>query len=242
MRKSSLFTSDDLDGMKTAADAGMEAPPKKSRYAPLKDGTRAIARIIFAKDASGAPVIRESKGAKWIDARFVLEGRYNNRWIPHRFMLSGSSEATQNLVRKTADFRSCIFSCHAIDPKSPLSKAEGIRIPVMIGIEKRHGDNKTQNFIRYVMSANPQHPTYFEYEAFAKTKTVKLHPNAETGKKRRWIDFPGWNLYPFTQLAETLQKRINNYNDRADKNTNRAIERMRSVKTSKQVEMIGEAK
>ena len=228
MRKSSLFKSDDLAGSQTAADAGMNAAPKKQRYAPLKDGTRAIAIIVFARDGSGNPVIRESKGARWIDARFVLEGRYNNRWIPHRFMLAGSSESTKALVRKTADFRSCIFSCHGLPADTQLSKAETLRIPVMIGIENRHGDGKPQNFIRFVMSACPQHPTYHEYEAFAKTKTVKMQPNPITGGKRRWIDFPGWNLFPFTQLAETLQKRIDSYKDRSTKNTERALERMRN--------------
>ncbi len=231
MRKTSLFKSDDLAGSKSAAEAGMECERKKPRYAPLKEGTRAIATITFAKDATGAPMIRESKGARWIDGRFILEGRYNNRWIPHRFMLSGSSESTKAIVRKTNDFRRCIFSCHNIPADAPLSKVEGLRIPIMLGIENRHGDGKPQNFVRFVMSACPQHPTYSEYEAFAKTKTVKLAPNPATGGKRRWIDFPGWNLFPFTQLAETLQRRIDTYEDRADKNTKRAIERMRNGTT-----------
>ena len=46
MRKSSFFANDDLRNCKSEDGSGLVSE-KKNRYAPLKDGTRAIAKIAF---------------------------------------------------------------------------------------------------------------------------------------------------------------------------------------------------
>lgn len=259
MRKSSLFQSTDLDhchgvqapnvvsfseaqrarmteAQKHASYVG--APPKKSRYAPLKDGTYAIATIKLARQKTevpgelGSPMLRESKGARWIDATFVLEGRYNNRRIQHRFMLAAKSEFTKLEVAKTRRMLDAIFACHGIASGTGLSAIEGLRVPVELFQYDRHGDEKTVNGV-HVLCPIPGHPSSIAYEKFGRTRQVKmvddvarLSDGTERKFKKKWIDFPGWQLHPFTSLAQLLQKRLDTHEERVERNVERAVEKL----------------
>lgn len=279
MRKTSMFQNDDLLGCDTAPKEGKIVSIKKwlidngndedlaeklavkkatsgaprKRYAPLKDGTFAIAKIVLTKKQvkvnyldpetfeektriDMVPDLRESKGARWIDARFVLEGRYANRWIPHRFMLSGASKSTRQLVSETKDNLVCINAGAGYDMKRPLSACDGQRVPILIGQHERHGDGKLANFVRHILCAHPIHPTHGLYEEFAKKRKVAMMPDPDRpimdGKKivgyvqRRWIDFPGWHLYPHSSLYGVLVNRIHTFDAKAQKSTQRALKKM----------------
>lgn len=263
MRKSSLFKNEDLEESErnkpdynrkimimsqglSLADGDEEKTrkliekkinqkPKKKRYSPLKDNTRAIAKIVLntkieGTDLNGDPIrifdIRESNGAKWIDAKFILEGKYNNRWVMHRFMIVGRSSPTKKLVAQTREIIKEIFSCYGIEKDAPLRKINELRVPVIIGEGPRHGDNIISNYIKIVLSPNPNNKNYSEYERFAKSRSVKLLYDEQLKNKKRWIDIPGWNLYPFTDLFLTLKNKINNFDTDSQKRINRAINKM----------------
>lgn len=255
MRKSSLFQATDLEGcdynpspnvvsfseaQKARAPAHLQhwmsghvsAPVKKKRWDPLKDGTCAIARIKLKRDAAGNPMLRESKGARWIDAEFILEGRYNNRRIIQRFMLSAKSDHVRNEVAKTRRILEAIFACHAIPAGTGLSAIDGLRVPVELFQYERHGDDKTVNGAR-VLCPIPGHATSITYEKFGRTRKVALIDEEITlpsGHKKiiqkRWIDYPGWQLYPFTALAKVLQRRLDTFEERLEKNVERAVTKL----------------
>jgi hypothetical protein len=249
MRKSSLFKGEDLehctfnpspnvvsftDAQRARAperlqhwmDPNVNPSGKRSRYAPLKAGTRAIAKIKLARHPDGSPNIRESKGARWIDVKFVLEGRYNNRWIVTRFMLAGKSDSCLRERQRTWRLVEAINACHGRDRKSPVSAMEGLRVPVVLSLVNRHGDEKEVNAIGDVLSPNPAHSSHPAYAEFAKTRQVKMVPDPVTGRKRKWIDFPGWPLHPFSSVAQLLQKRLDTYDERQEAAAERAAARM----------------
>ena len=261
MRKTSFFKAEDLAPPETKADrferikkslkesldvdpdkaeeiaSKAAAAEKKSRYAPLKQGTRAIARLKFDQVERLDPEtgkkhfvhdVREKNGARWIDAKFILEGRYNNRWIKMRFMLKGNGYQTNKLMAETKRNVAKIKDCHDIPADARLSALDGLRVPVVLGVCPRHGDNKPVNYIDAILCPNPRDAHYAEYEAFAKTRKVKLLPD-EGGNMRRWIDFPGWNLYPFTPLFMTLKERIDTYHDRVKASAERALKKMENA-------------
>lgn len=262
MRKTSLFKNDDLAPAETKAErfrrikaeteaalqnldpdkaekiaAKHASKEKKLRYAPLKDGTRAIGRLVLdkkaiAKDADGNAIfaydVRESNGARWIDGKFILEGKYNRRWIKMRFMLSGKSNQTRDLVKATRRSIRAICLCHQMSEKSPLSHLDELRVPLIIGQGPRHGDGKIANYISAILSPDPMDRNYHLYEEFAKSRKVILMPDS-CGNKRRWIDFPGWHFFPFTPLYQTLKERIDTYHQRVSKNAQRALSKMENA-------------
>ena len=246
------FTDAQLARMTPAerAQAAKGAPPRKPRWGLIPDNHMAIAKIKLARrpkkvdqdgnvveveDEDGDFLIRESFGARWIDIRFVLEGRYNNRFIFDRLMLQWSSEGAKAAGRETFKLIRDIRSTREHEPQVAWSKEggiempfdiEGMRVPVAIWSAPRHGDGKLVNRVR-VLSPIPSHPTSTQYEALGRKRKVKETVDLDTGRDKLVIDMPGWDLYPYSDLGKLYCKRLGEFHDQRIKASLRAIEKMK---------------
>lgn len=234
------FKRDALDDDQKAAVAAGTAVKKRKRF-DLMAEHECIATIILRRarkaDGTGGGFKLEdgtlelvtSKGAMWIDARLVLEGKHRNRWVHIRLMFKAASSTAMKAVEETRQQVRRAKSYADSDLGSitdVLTMLDGLRVAVAVKQEKhwQHGDLVNTATI---ISCQPGTDTWHLYEKIARRRKVeeKIGPD---GREGLLIDMPGWDRFPFSPIASLYSSRLAEYDERRQRNSIRAVENMKA--------------
>jgi len=232
------FKPDALDDDQKAAVAAGTAAQKRKRYDLMADH-ECIATVILRRarrpDGTGGGFKLEdgtlelvtSKGAMWIDARLVLEGKHRNRWVHPRFMFQGASSTALKAVQETREQvrRAKSYADDDLNGiPDVLAMLDGLRVAVAVRQEPhwQHGDLVNTASI---ISCQPGTDSWHLYEKIARRRKVEKVKDAD-GQESLLIDMPGWDRFPFSPIAKLYQDRLAEYNARRQRNSIRAVEKM----------------
>lgn len=201
-----------------------------NRYQNLiTDGHLCLARVEIKRDDDpqsetyGQPKVAEYKTRRSITVCFILQGRYNSRWVFEEIVFSckdkgdkigrAKLEVGKGMIRD-------ILACHEVDPALTVSAIDGKVCVVQIYHGHQWNDTRRPLVNRiHTVSPDPEHELESGYFELSK-------------RTERMVDgemvniIPGWKLYRRSRTADRIVDRIHSQDERVAKNIDKAMTKL----------------